>query len=71
MELFQRGCMDKLRSGDFSIQTWFIPLEAFASKKYCTLYIFIGYFVFETIIFEAIADNLMNGYSIKIELRLK
>ena len=30
---FQRGCMDKWRSGDFSIQTWCIPLEAFASKN--------------------------------------
>ena len=30
---FQRGCMDKWRSGDFSIQTWYIPLEAFASKN--------------------------------------
>ena len=29
---FQRGCMDKWRSGDFTIQTWCIPLEAFASK---------------------------------------
>ena len=29
---FQRGCMDKWRSGDFSIQTWCIILEAFASK---------------------------------------
>ena len=24
---FQRGCIDKWRSGDFSIQTWCIPLE--------------------------------------------
>ena len=30
---FQRGCMDKWRSGEFSIQTWCIPLEAFASRK--------------------------------------
>ena len=28
----QRGCMDKWRSGDFSLQTCCIPLEAFASK---------------------------------------
>ena len=25
--------MDKWQSGDFSIQTWCIPLEAFTSKK--------------------------------------
>ena len=31
---FQQGCMDKWRSGDFSIQTWCIPLEVFASKKF-------------------------------------
>ena len=31
-DYFQRGCMDKWRSGDFSIQTSFIPLEVFASK---------------------------------------
>ena len=30
---FQRGCMHKWRSGDFSIQIWHIPLEAFASKN--------------------------------------
>ena len=29
---FQRGCMDKRRSVDFPIQTWCIPLQAFASK---------------------------------------
>ena len=29
---FQGGCMDKWQSGDFSIQTLCIPLEAFASK---------------------------------------
>ena len=30
---FLRGCMEKWRSGDFSIQTWCIPLEALASKN--------------------------------------
>ena len=30
---FQRVCMDKWRSGVFSLQTWCISLEAFASKK--------------------------------------
>ena len=30
---FQGGCMDKWRSGDFSIQTRCIPLEAFAFKN--------------------------------------
>ena len=30
---FQRECMDKWRSGDFSLQTWRIPLEAFASNN--------------------------------------
>ena len=32
--IFQRGCMDKWWSSDFSIETWYIPLEAFASKNY-------------------------------------
>ena len=31
---FQHGCMDKWRSGDFSIQIWRIPLEAFAWFTY-------------------------------------
>ena len=30
---FLRGCIKKLRSGNFSIHTWCIPLKAFASKK--------------------------------------
>ena len=39
---FQRGCMDKWRSGDFSMQTWCISLEAleaFASEN-CWIHIF-------------------------------
>ena len=30
---FQRGCMDKWQSGDFSMQTWCKPLEAFVDDK--------------------------------------
>ena len=40
VELFQHGCMDKWRSGDFSIQTWCIPLEAFTSKNLKANFIF-------------------------------
>ena len=39
---FQHGYTDKWRSGDFSIQTWCIPLEAFASKKPDDIQVYIN-----------------------------
>ena len=51
VELFSaRMNMDKWRSGDFSIQTWYIPLEAIASKNYFifkwTVYFSYYFFLF-------------------------
>ena len=40
---FQRGCMDKWWSSDFSIQTRCIPFEAFASKNNLILQYFVHF----------------------------